>query len=40
MTSAGDTFLLPDRLEPGLGGAQAYWVGLKRGQNTIPFWMT
>jgi hypothetical protein len=38
MTSADDTFLLPDRLEPGLGGVQAYWAGLKRGDNTIPFW--
>jgi hypothetical protein len=38
MTSAGETFLLPDRLEPELERVQAYWNGLKRGENNIPFW--
>jgi hypothetical protein len=38
MTSADETFLLPDRLEPDLEGVRAYWDGLKRGENTIPFW--
>jgi hypothetical protein len=37
MTGAGETFLLPHRLEPGLEGVHAYWDGLKRGENTIPF---
>jgi hypothetical protein len=38
MTSAGETFLLPDRLEPELERIQAYWNSLKRGENNIPFW--
>jgi hypothetical protein len=38
MTSEGGAFLLPDRLEPALERVQAYWNGLKRGENDIPFW--
>ncbi|MBO0750946.1 MAG: hypothetical protein J2P53_02475 [Bradyrhizobiaceae bacterium] len=38
MTSAAQAFLIPDRLEPDLEGVHAYWNGLKRGENTIPFW--
>ena len=38
MTSDGGTYLLPDRLEPDLDRARAYWNGLKRGGNDIPFW--
>jgi len=29
---------LPGEIEPDLGRVQAYWVGLKRGANDIPFW--
>jgi hypothetical protein len=36
--SEGGAFLLPDRLEPDLERVQAYWDGLKRGENNIPFW--
>jgi hypothetical protein len=38
MTSDGGTFLPPDQLEPDLDRVQAYWNGLKRGDNDIPFW--
>ena len=38
MTSEGGTYLLPDRLEPDLDRVRAYWNGLKRGDNDIPFW--
>jgi hypothetical protein len=38
MTSDGGTFLLPDQLETDLDRVQAYWNGLKRGDNEIPFW--
>jgi len=38
MTNEGGTFLLPDLLEPDLERVQAYWNGLKRGDNDIPFW--
>jgi hypothetical protein len=38
MTSEGEAFALPDRLEPDLERVQAYWNGLKRGENDIPFW--
>jgi hypothetical protein len=38
MTSAGGTFELPGRLEPDLERVRAWWNGLKRGQNDIPFW--
>jgi len=38
MTSNGGTYLLPDRLEPDLYRVRAYWNGLKRGENDIPFW--
>lgn len=35
---ADETFLLPDRLAPELERVKAYWDGLKRGENRIPFW--
>jgi hypothetical protein len=38
MTREDETFLLPDRLEPDLDRVKAYWDGLKRGENNIPFW--
>jgi len=38
MTSDGGMYLLPDQLEPDLERVQAYWNGLKRGGNDIPFW--
>jgi hypothetical protein len=38
MTSEGGAFALPDRLEPDLERVRAYWNGLKRGENDIPFW--
>jgi hypothetical protein len=38
MTSDGGKYLLPDQLEPDLDRARAYWNGLKRGDNDIPFW--
>jgi hypothetical protein len=38
MTSDGGNFLLPGRLEPDLERVRAWWNGLKRGENDIPFW--
>jgi hypothetical protein len=38
MTSDRGAFPLPDRLEPDLERVLAYWNGLKRGENNIPFW--
>jgi len=38
MTSSGRTYLLPDQLGPDLDRVRAYWNGLKRGENDIPFW--
>jgi hypothetical protein len=38
MMSEGGTYLLPDQLEPDLDLVRAYWNGLKRGNNDIPFW--
>jgi len=38
MTEVAHGYLLPDELEPDLGRAQAYWNGLKRGANDVPFW--
>ena len=38
MTISGGAFLLPDRLAPDLDRVYAYWNGLKRGDNDIPFW--
>ena len=38
MTNVGNTYLVPDTLEPDLNRVQAYWDGLKRGENSIPFW--
>jgi hypothetical protein len=38
MMSDGGTFVLPDQLEGDLERVYAYWNGLKRGDNDIPFW--
>ncbi len=38
MTSESGAFLLPGRIEPELECVSAYWNGLKRGENDIPFW--
>jgi hypothetical protein len=38
MIREGEAFALPHRLEPCLEGVRAYWNGLKRGENNIPFW--
>jgi hypothetical protein len=38
MTSEGRAFAPPDQLEPDLERVRAYWNGLKRGENDIPFW--
>jgi hypothetical protein len=38
MTGEGGKFLIPDGLEPDLERVHAYWNGLKRGDNDIPFW--
>jgi hyperosmotically inducible protein len=40
LTVTGDThgYSLPGELEPDLGRIQAYWNGLKRGANDVPFW--
>jgi hypothetical protein len=38
MTSEGAAFPPPDHLEPDLERVRAYWNGLKRGENNIPFW--
>ena len=40
LTMTGDVYRysLPDELEPDLGRVQAYWNGLKRGANDVPFW--
>jgi hyperosmotically inducible protein len=38
MTGGAHSYPLPVELEPDLGRIQAYWNGLKRGANDIPFW--
>ena len=38
MTSGVHGYSLPDELEPDLGRIRAYWNGLKRGSNDVPFW--
>jgi hypothetical protein len=38
MTDGIGSFPLPDKLEPDLDRVRAYWQGLKRGENDIPFW--
>jgi hypothetical protein len=38
MTDEAHGYMLPDELGPDLGRVQAYWNGLKRGANDIPFW--
>jgi osmotically-inducible protein OsmY len=38
MTGGARSYPLPVRLEPDLGRIHAYWNGLKRGANDVPFW--
>jgi hypothetical protein len=38
MASGVYGYSLPDELEPDLTHIRAYWNGLKRGSNDIPFW--
>jgi len=38
MTEEVRSYSLPDELEPDLSRVHAYWNGLKRGANDIPFW--
>ena len=38
MTGGVRSYPLPVDLEPDLGRIQAYWNGLKRGDNDVPFW--
>lgn len=38
MTGGAHSYSLPGELEPDLGRIQAYWNGLKRGANDVPFW--
>jgi hypothetical protein len=38
MTGDAHSYSLPGELEPDLNRVQAYWNGLKRGANDIPFW--
>ena len=38
MTADARGYSLPDELEPDLLRVQAYWNGLKRGANDVPFW--
>jgi len=38
MTSGVHGYSLPDELEPDLARILAYWNGLKRGANDVPFW--
>jgi len=38
MTNGVHGYSLPDELEPDLSRTRAYWNGLKRGSNDVPFW--
>jgi hypothetical protein len=38
MTEELRSYSLPFELEPDLGRVHAYWNGLKRGTNDVPFW--
>ena len=38
LTMTVHRYSLPGELEPDLGRFQAYWNGLKRGANDVPFW--
>ena len=38
MTGDVRSYSLPGELEPDLSRVQAYWNGLKRGANDVPFW--
>ncbi|QHO75640.1 hypothetical protein ACH79_26430 [Bradyrhizobium sp. CCBAU 051011] len=38
MTEEVRSYSLPDELEPDLSRVHAYWNGLKRGANDVPFW--
>jgi hypothetical protein len=35
---ASNPFPLPDQLAPGLARVRAYWQGLRRADNDMPFW--
>jgi hypothetical protein len=38
MSTTAMPFPLPDKLAPGLARVLAYWEGLKRADNAMPFW--
>ncbi len=38
MTERFHDYSLPDELDPDLSRVLAYWNGLKRGANDVPFW--
>jgi hypothetical protein len=38
MTAAGKPFSFPDTLSPPLQRVASYWEGLKRADNSMPFW--
>jgi hypothetical protein len=38
MTGSVRSYSLPGELEPDLSRVRAYWSGLKRGENDVPFW--
>jgi hypothetical protein len=38
MKSTIEPYSVPRKLEPGLARVLAYWQGLKRGENEMPFW--
>jgi hypothetical protein len=38
MTGGAHSYSLPGELEPDLSRIQAYWNGLRRGANDVPFW--
>jgi hypothetical protein len=38
MTGDAHSYSLPGELEPDLNRVRAYWNGLKRGANDVPFW--
>jgi hypothetical protein len=37
MISSNGRYILPDKLESDLDRVRAYWEGLKRGENDVPF---
>ena len=40
VNTATAPFLPPEKLETDLARVRTYWEGLKRGDATMPFWMT